>query len=316
MPTYSIIIPVYNAEKYLDCCMESILTQSKESHFEVILVDDGSSDRSADICDRYAQQSACVKVIHQANQGVSAARNAGIDAAGGAYILFLDSDDCWDPCLLHTLDKLIPQQPDIIEFGFQSFGGNVTEAPVLPAVEITGKTGIEYVKAHDAMDCMPIGSCWAAAFRKELLDRDGISFPLGVSYGEDLEFHMHCLKHARSVYSVREPLYRYRMNESGITHNPTVKKARDVLGQCAKVYRLLPYTMVANYYCLIIPYVTRLSKREAKQLNDLLRENRDILRKASGRSAQIARVFYGIFGWYYGSRLINFAVKMRYAKKG
>ena len=92
IPTYSIVIPVYNAEKYLDGCMQSVLMQRSGSKYEIILVNDGSVDRSAELCDRYAAQLPCVKVIHQTNQGVSAARNAGISASNGRYILFLDAD--------------------------------------------------------------------------------------------------------------------------------------------------------------------------------------------------------------------------------
>ena len=117
MPIYSIVIPIYNAEKYLESCMDSILSQRSAVDYEIILVDDGSIDKSAQLCDRYAQELPCVTVIHQVNQGVSVARNTGIGAARGQYILFLDSDDLWETDLLETVTEALRQQPDMAVFG-------------------------------------------------------------------------------------------------------------------------------------------------------------------------------------------------------
>ena len=93
-PFFSIIVPVYNVEKYLPQCVESILRQTYEN-FEVILVDDGAKDRSGEICDEFAAKDERVSVIHKQNGGSSSARNAGIQEAQGTYILFVDSDDYW-----------------------------------------------------------------------------------------------------------------------------------------------------------------------------------------------------------------------------
>ena len=164
--TYSVVIPVYNAGEYLESAIQSVLKQRTQLDFEIILVDDGSTDQSPQLCDRFAEELPCVKAIHQVNQGVSAARNAGIAAASGVYVLFLDGDDCWDERLLQLLDQQIPQQPDIIEFGYQKFGTDENHTPVLPAVETTGMTGMEYFDAHKKMNVMPIASSCTAAFRR------------------------------------------------------------------------------------------------------------------------------------------------------
>ena len=101
MPEISIIVPVYNTEKYLHRCIDSILAQTF-TDFELILVDDGSPDNCPQICDEYAEKDCRVKVIHQENGGLSAARNAGIDIATGTFIFFCDSDDyIKEDCLLH-----------------------------------------------------------------------------------------------------------------------------------------------------------------------------------------------------------------------
>ena len=88
----SIILPVYNVEKYIERCVESILTQNRED-IEIIIVDDGATDGSPQICDKYAEKISNIKVIHKQNGGLSSARNAGMDVANGKYIYFLDSDD-------------------------------------------------------------------------------------------------------------------------------------------------------------------------------------------------------------------------------
>lgn len=102
MPKVSVIVPVYNAEKYLRECVDSILGQTL-ADLELILVDDGSTDSSPAICDRYAAQDARVQVIHQANAGLSAARNRGIEVAAGEWVAFVDSDDFIDANMYHTM---------------------------------------------------------------------------------------------------------------------------------------------------------------------------------------------------------------------
>lgn len=312
MLTYSIVIPVYNAEKYLESCIDSVFAQRSPSAYEVILVNDGSKDRSPRICDRYAEQNACVQVIHQVNQGVSAARNAGIAAAKGQYVLFLDGDDLWDCALLSNLDQYVPDAPDMIEFGFQIFGEKGSKSPVLP-LEVSGKTsGIEYFEEHAKRNRMPIGSSCVAAFRRQFLIEHELRFPLGVSYGEDFTFHMHCLKRAQSVVSICEPLYRYRANESSATHTPTVKKTRDMLSACAAMYRLFPCALLADHYCMRILFLAKLSRKDAVQVYDLLRENRDILRHISAGNARIACVLYSVLGWYCASRVVRFLLDVRH----
>ena len=311
----SIIVPVYNAEKYLPACVESLLGQTY-GVLEVILVNDGSKDSSAALCDAYAARDSRVRVIHQENQGVSAARNAGISAACGEYILFLDGDDDWNPKLLNTLDQFLSQQPDMIEFGYTYIDSKGEQPPELPAVEASGVTGMEFFAAHERKNRLPIASSCTAAFRRSFLEAHEFRFPMGLNYGEDLTFHMHCLKAAGSVFSIRQSLYRYRMNESGATYNLTVKKMGDILRSCVNMYRLFPSALCANYYCMKILNLERLSRRDAMQLYDLLRENRDILNAVSGRKMHMFRALYHTLGWYPASKVIRFLIDAKYRKKG
>lgn len=316
MPIYSVVIPVYNAEKYLESCLNSVLIQDSPSDYEIILVNDGSKDGSPQICDRYAQTVPSVKVIHQTNQGVSVARNSGITAASGRYILFLDADDYWDVHFLQSLDRVILQNPDMIEFGYRIFCENDVQPPVLPIIEASAITGITYFEAHKTRNRMPVASCWSAAFRRQFLLDNNICFPAGVSYGEDFDFHMQCLKAAKSVVSLPEALYWYRMNEQSVTHTLTLKRMQDMLLACAKMYRIFPCSLFANYYCMKILSMEKLSKQDAAQLKGLLRENSDILRQVSGRKMHIARMLYRVFGYYYASKLVRNLLDVQHPQKG
>ena len=316
MLAYSVIIPVYNAEKYLESCVQSVLQQETESEYEIILVNDGSRDGSPELCDCLARQDGRIRVIHQVNQGVSAARNAGIAAASGEYILFLDSDDKMADNMLMRLKHVVLQQPDMIEFGYVEFVEDRILNTVVPDAEFVKGSGLSYFDRCSQKMRMPIVSCWAASFRRQFLQSNGLLFPIGVSYGEDFRFHMHCLKKAGSVISVSEPLYWYRANEESVTHTPTLKKARDNLLSCAEMYRLFPCALLANFFCMRILCVANLNSEDAAQLNTLLDENSDILQHISGRKEQIASVLYKIFGWRLASKLIQSGVELRHRLRG
>ena len=110
---YSVVIPVYRVEEYLPACIDSVLAQETESAYEILLIDDGSPDRCGKICDEYATKDSRIRVLHIENQGVSHARNLGIQNAKGDYVLFLDADELWEPDLLQALDRLpaVPRLP-------------------------------------------------------------------------------------------------------------------------------------------------------------------------------------------------------------
>ncbi|MGN0502455.1 MAG: glycosyltransferase family 2 protein, partial [Ruminococcus sp.] len=142
MPKFSVIIPVYNVQKYLDECVDSVLNQTY-SNFEIILVDDGSTDRSPRICDCYAKKDDRIKVIHKENGGLSSARNCGIRAMTGDYVLFLDSDDFWDnKKALDSLSKIIYEESaDVVCYGYKEFDENTNESKnviFIPEVSFNG----------------------------------------------------------------------------------------------------------------------------------------------------------------------------------
>lgn len=127
----SVIVPIYQVEPYLEKCVDSILAQTY-SELEVILVDDGSPDNCGAICDRYAEQDTRVHVVHKENGGVSSARNAGLDAASGTYVMFTDADDCPDPDLVETMVRALEQNDaDLVTVDFRAVTPSGTKEKIM-----------------------------------------------------------------------------------------------------------------------------------------------------------------------------------------
>ena len=137
MPKFSIIIPVYNVEKYIDGCLKSVMNQTYKD-YEVIVVNDGTKDNSMDIVKKYD-----VKVIEQKNQGLSAARNTGVKHAKGDYLIFLDSDDSWNKDLLKELSKSIKNNPDVVRFQIQETYENSDDVKPFNEQSFEDKNGVE-----------------------------------------------------------------------------------------------------------------------------------------------------------------------------
>ena len=198
-PKISIIVPVYNVEKYLRRCLDSIASQTFND-WECILIDDGSPDNSGVICDEYAEKDSRFRVIHQKNAGVSAARNAGLDAARGEWVGFVDSDDWIEKEMLFSLlsvkdiattELVMCSVKDTLELG--TF--------MLPA-------DIDKKDWRNALSAFLPSAC-AKAFRREIIEANKIRFSVGVKLGEDTCFTYMYLANIHSISWVKEPLYTY-----------------------------------------------------------------------------------------------------------
>ena len=180
----SIIVPVYQVEDYLPACVNSVLEQSY-SHWELILIDDGSKDNSGKLCDLYAQQDSRIRVIHQENCGVSSARNAGLDLARGAYIAFIDSDDLIKPDYLEVLHRnLTEHEADIACCCAVPPGGEIPVNEILPLVRRERMiSDPEEFYADIAANQEIYWSCiWGKLFRTELAKKHRFR---PMRYGED-----------------------------------------------------------------------------------------------------------------------------------
>lgn len=215
MPAISIIVPVYKAEQYLPQCIESILAQTF-ADFELILVDDGSPDNSGAICDTYAQKDSRIKVIHKENAGVSAARNAALDIASGTYIMFCDSDDWVEPEWCQSLYDAI-QKPNVVMAvcGYNSWKEDLTSSTQ------ESEKSIGLVKLSDTFGAPISGVPWNKIFDREQIEKHGIRFPVGISYGEDLRFlliYLTTFSGDKCVYFTSTTLNNYRIIDGSLSH--------------------------------------------------------------------------------------------------
>ena len=228
MPQISVIVPVYNVEKYIDRCVRSILGQTY-SDFELILVDDGSPDNAPAMCDEWATKDSRIRVIHKENGGLSSARNAGIQAATGEYLIFIDSDDVIHPDCLRILMTCIQNTGAEIAMGrFTRFHEeNVVEDRFLPwNGECVTRNNLETLDCFfDDLENLPsLVSACGTLWHRQLFD--GLTFPVGRLF-ED-EFTTYKLYHkSTKVVFVDAVLYYYFDNSNGITRNLTIEKRFD-----------------------------------------------------------------------------------------
>lgn len=221
----TIIIPVYNVRRYLPQCLDSILAQSRNAD-EIILVDDGSVDGSADICDEYARKFAAIQVIHQSNKGVSAARNAGLEQSSGDYVAFLDADDVIAPDYISTYcSKIQTMGCDTCKGTYRRMKQT---GQLLPVYHITQGT---YRKeciinmliprligsAPDKKDSIPMG-VWATFYDAGIIREYHLKFPPEqMLYSEDMAFNLLYLMHAKYVEVMDYAGYYYRITEGSST---------------------------------------------------------------------------------------------------
>ncbi|MEL4106493.1 glycosyltransferase family 2 protein [Oscillospiraceae bacterium WX1] len=210
----SIIVPVYNGEKYLDQCLFSILRQTYRD-IEILLVDDGSKDASLDICRRYEKADHRVRVIHRDNGGVSAARNAGLDNAAGQYIQFVDADDYLEPDYCRTLVGTIEESGcDMAVSAFNNVyeqpGGELKTVPINLPIAGCFETA-DYVRQFDVLQCYSpfIGGVWNKMYRREALQASGVRFREDISLHEDSIFNFTFYRYTASICVVNQCLYNY-----------------------------------------------------------------------------------------------------------
>lgn len=209
MPQLSIIVPVYNAEHFLNACIDSILAQNF-SDFELILINDGSSDRSGEICEQYAQKDHRVKVIHQKNQGQAAARNCGLETAKGSYIGFSDHDDTLHPDMFSVLvQQAIAANADIAAVSYEEKdiqGQTRNTAHSGEQFCWNNREGMREFLARERMDIY----IWTKIYSKTLLEQHMIRFEAGRN-DEDFLFNHQAFLYAGKTVFTDQALYTYHV---------------------------------------------------------------------------------------------------------
>ena len=217
MPKVSVLIPAYNVESFLPRCLDSILAQSYDD-FEVILIDDGSTDGTASVCDDYAKRDARIKVFHQENRGISVARNMCLQHASGEYIQFVDGDDWIDAEeMMLLVDTAQYTNSDIVSFDFRVVSPRGVKTVSLPYKDI------------DEFRKQSISSLWTVLWknliRRTLFGEFEICFPEGIDGGEDYYVVSLLSLRARKAVHISRTLYNYNvMNPSSTMKNIDMKK--------------------------------------------------------------------------------------------
>lgn len=206
----SVIVPVYNTEQYLPRCIDSILSQSF-TDFELLLVDDGSTDGCGKICDSYAEKDSRIRVFHKENDGVSSARNLGLDNAKGEWICFVDSDDELMPNGIRMMAEGISDEVDLVMAGYNKYGDNnslIYSLDALKALIIDKKQAIK--EMFSPSDYVYQGYICGKLFRMNEVMKRGIRFSKDIYFNEDRLFitQFICLSE-RNIYYTTGPVYKY-----------------------------------------------------------------------------------------------------------
>lgn len=223
----SVIVPIYNAEKYLHRCIKRILAQDY-TDYELLLIDDGSTDNSGTICDEYAIKDNRIRVFHKENGGVSSARNWGLDKAIGEYIMFVDSDDYMLPGMLEVmLSTLESKKADLVVCGTTETGGGYWR-PIADVDYSINQLKENFVSLlHTELLSPP----WNKIYKKEIIGSN--RFCEDISFGEDLLFNIQYLKKCENISFIKEsPFYHEKENENSLV----VKFNRNRLFDIEKVW--------------------------------------------------------------------------------
>lgn len=261
----SIIVPVFDSEAYVAECLHSILQQTYKN-LEILLIDDGSTDNSGKICDKYASEDSRIKVVHKGNGGVSSARNLGLQMAQGEYISFIDSDDFVDKEYISAMFKKIRDNNS--DISFCKFSKLVDDKKVeieepIPEyinVNIKDESFVDFFCRFFCLKQNIFGSACRLLFKKELAK--DICFNSDIKISEDLLFLANIMLKARGITTVNQHLYFYRQTSGSVSHS---YKKNYLTGQVAlyieltKLFRLFKdrnsERIFRAYICLLCYYV-------------------------------------------------------------
>ena len=226
-PKISVIVPVYKAEKYLHRCVDSILAQTFQD-FEVLLIDDGSPDKSGDICDEYAKKDNRVRVFHKENGGVTSARKLGVENSVGKYILFVDSDDSLPKNAILILMSRMTSDVDIVMGAWKKYFNNSNRLILLGIRGILGTYSYTKALLNSKVYTGPVGKL----FRRNLFTEEVLNIPHHITNNEDLIMNLKIAKKIRNIHVLpTRVVYHYHDNcDSASTKFMPLKSWDDAFG--------------------------------------------------------------------------------------
>ena len=321
-PKVSLIVPVYNVEKYLERCVESILVQSYKN-LEIVLVDDGSTDNSGQICDKYKLKDERIAVIHKENGGLSSARNAGIENSHGEYLGFVDSDDLIEPLMIEKMIKKMQNDgSQICCCGRFDIYGEKKVAGLCPLQTETVKAENALIKLLCEKECDV--SCCDKIFCKTLFD--GIGFPIG-EINEDAGVIHLLFSKAEKISFVAERFYNYVHHKNSITSTSfnegklvVVKHAKAIKEFVLEKYPSLKDNAESFYVrklmdvCILINLANRKTRKRYKKLYAKIIKEIKPLKQFLGRAEKLKYIFLRIKVYFLVKPIIMKA-KIRKGKK-
>lgn len=221
----SIIIPVYNVSVYIEACLESILRQDSRDNIEIILIDDGSTDDSGKKCDQYAQQHDCIKLVHKVNEGVSIARNTGIEMAKGEWISFVDPDDYVSDDYLSFFHSIKESDYDLVFFSFCYLykSGEITNKE-MESHQYFGRQSVQegmFDLMRNKSNFEFLGYTVNKFFRSRIIHQHQVRFTAKQSFREDELFTLEYCRHINSLSTNTSVLYIYRDLSDSLSHKKT-----------------------------------------------------------------------------------------------
>lgn len=251
----TVIIPVYNSEKYLKKCIESVIEQ-KYKRLEIIIIDDGSTDKSAEICEEYLEKDSRIKFIHQDNKGVSSARNAGIKIATGKYICFIDSDDYVDAEYISDMLRNLEQSNadlSICTLSVEYALGKWKKIEIEKVGLLNKEEGLISLFSRQGMS----GGPYCKLYKTEILHRYGICFNENIKMCEDNLFCYEYIRRCNKIWCFSEALYFYCYNPNSASNKAYIPKRIDDSQLHFKAYKEIEKTikdegeLVVKYFLTI-----------------------------------------------------------------
>lgn len=321
-PIISIIIPIYNLEKYISKCLDSIVSQMSEE-VEIILINDGSIDKSEEICKNYCQKYQQIKYFYQPNAGVSVARNNGLEKASGKYILFVDGDDWILDGTLQNVLKMIKQDHtiDIIAGNFlKEFDGKIEKKELIHIPNLKELSFPDsFIQLVKKQLFNPSLAC--NFFQKKLFIENNIFLDENVKYTEDMDCTLRLFLHAQKIDLLEKPFYVYRQTRQGAaTSSVSVKRVQDTMNFVAKWYHEIEQIeqkelkncllgFIQYEYSIVVGMLFLLKKGQRNELYHQVKQYEFLLKNGQGKKGKIVHFFYTIFRFNMTGRLMSFWIK-------
>lgn len=264
----SVVIPAYNAEDTIERCIKSI----KDEEIEIIVVVDGATDNTLNICRNLQKKDERVIIIEQENKGQLKARETGILNAHGQYIMFLDADDCFEECTIKRIKEIIQkyEKPDLIRFRYRKLPDNYEQYKYFEKYETEILKEEFREKVYPIfLDGYMLNTLWTNCVKKEVIKNIKIRTNRNIKYGEDLLVNLEIFSNIQRVVFVNDVLYDYIYKENSVTTSRNVSKLMNNLRDCIKVYSLL-YQYIIKWDMVSDANLQKVSNRITKETDSII----------------------------------------------